>query len=69
MGDSAMDCVLNLKQFKEGFAITKAKETEAEDRVGLNQIVELQKKMNSIVDDQLKQQHELFKKQEKRKES
>ena len=63
--DSAMDCVLNLKQFKEGFAITKVKETEAKDRVGLNQIVELQKKMNSIVDDQLKQQHELFKKQEK----
>ena len=64
--DSAMDCVLNLKQFKEGFASTKAKETEAKDRVGLNQIVELQKKMNSIVDDQLKQQHELFKKQEKK---
>ena len=64
--NSAMDCVLNLKQFKEGFAITKAKETEAKDRVGLNQIVELQKKMNSIVDDQLKQQHELFKRQEKK---
>ena len=41
--DSAMDCVLNLKQFKEGFAITEVKETEAKDRVGLNQIVELQK--------------------------
>ena len=64
--DSAMDCVLNPKQFKEGFAITKVKETEAKDRVGLNQIVELQKKMNNIVDDQLKQQHELFKKQEKK---
>ena len=64
--DSAMDCVLNLKQFKEGFAITKVKETEAKDRVGLNQIVELQTKMNNIVDDQLKQQHELFKKQEKK---
>ena len=66
MCDSAMDCVLNFKQFKEGFAITKVKETEAKDRVGLNQIVELQTKMNSIVDDQLKQQHELFKKQEKK---
>ena len=37
---------------------------EAKDRVGLNRTVELQKKMNSIVDDQLKQQHELFKKQQ-----
>ena len=49
-----MDCVVNLKQFKEGFTITKAKETEAKDRVGLNEIVELQKKMKSIVDDQFK---------------
>ena len=46
MCNSAIDCVLNLKQFKEGFAITKAKETEAKDRVGLNQIVESKKISN-----------------------
>lgn len=62
--DKAMDCVLNLKQSKEEISLTKVKEAEAKEKVGLNQIVELQKQMNSIVVTQLKQQNEFLEKQE-----
>ena len=43
-----MECILKLEQFKEEFMLTKVQAVE-EERVGMNQIVELQTQMNSIV--------------------
>ena len=67
--DGAMECILKLEQFKEEFMLTKVHIVEEKERVGMNQIVELQKQMNSIVFDQMKQQHELLEKRELKKKS
>ncbi|MCG8046011.1 MAG: hypothetical protein N0E48_10190 [Candidatus Thiodiazotropha endolucinida] len=64
--DGAMDYILNLKQFKEKISIVKAKSVEEKERYGFGQICELQKQMNYIVSNQMKQQHEFLEKQELR---
>lgn len=64
--EKAIECSSNLKQFKEGFTMTKTKESAAKEKVGLHEIVELQRKMNNIVDDQLKQQQVFLKQQDKK---
>ena len=60
--DGAMECILKLEQFKEEFMLTKVQAVEEKERVRMNQIVELQKQMNSIVFNQMKQQHEFIEK-------
>ena len=58
--DRAMECILKLEQFKEEFTLTKVQAEEEKERVGMNQIVELQKQVNSRVFNQMKQQHEFI---------
>ena len=65
--DRAMECVLQLKQFKEKLNLTKVYAAEEKEKVEMNQIVELQKQMNEIVFNQMKQQHEFIEKQELKK--
>ena len=65
--DRAMECVLQLKQFKEKLKLTKVYAVEEKEKVEMNQIVELQKQMNEIVFNQMKQQHEFIEKQELKK--
>ena len=55
---------MKLEQFKEEFMLTKVQVVEEKERIGMNQIVELQKQMNSIVFDQMKQEHKLIEKRE-----
>ena len=62
--DKAFKCILNLKQFLVSFSKAKEKETEIKEKSSLDQIVELQKQMNEIVVNQMKQQHEFLEKQE-----
>lgn len=62
--DKAMNYVLDLKQFRDEINLTKAKATEEKEKLGLDQIVELQKQMNYIVSNQMKQHHEFLEKQE-----
>ena len=59
-----MNCILDLKQFKDEINLTKVKATEEKEKLGLGQIVELQKLMNPIVCSQMKQHHEFLEKQE-----
>ena len=47
--------------------LTKVYAAEEKEKVGMNQIVELQKQMNEIVFNQMKQQHEFIEKQELKK--
>ena len=65
--DKAMECALSLKQLKDKISLTKAKEAETKKKFGMSHIVELQKQMNSIVVNQMKQQNEFLEKQEKKK--
>ena len=65
--DRAMECVLQLKQFKEKLKLTKVYAAEDKEKVEMNQTVELQKQMNEIVFNQMKQQHEFIEKQELKK--
>ena len=62
--DQAMECVTHLKMFKEKVSAKNVKKIEAKENHGLDQIVELQKQMNVIVTNQMKQQSELLEKQE-----
>ena len=62
--DQAMECVTHLKMFKEKVSAKKVKKIEAKESHGLDQIVELQKQMNVIVTNQMKQQSELLEKQD-----
>lgn len=62
--DKALECVLNLKHFKETVSLSKMMAADKKEKYGLDQIVELQKQMNSIVVDQMKAQHEFLEKQE-----
>ena len=62
--DEALECVTNLKQFKEKVCVVKVKKSEAKRSHGLDQIFEWQKEMNAIVVNQMKQQRELLEKQE-----
>ena len=67
VSDKAMNCVLDLKQFRDEINLTKAKATEEKEKLGLDQIVEIQKQMNYIVSNQMKQHHEFLEKQELKK--
>ena len=49
--DKAMECALNLKQLKDDINHSKPKASEAKEIVGMNQLVDLQKQMNSIMAD------------------
>ena len=64
--DKAMECALNLKQMKDEICFAKVKEADVKEKVGMSHIVELQKQMNSIVVDQMKQQHDFLEKQDKK---
>lgn len=64
--DKAIECILRLKQFEENISMKKVKLAEAKEKYGMEQIVELQKQMNTIVVNQMKQQHEFLEKQEER---
>lgn len=66
MCDGAMEYILNLKQFKETISIAKAEVAEEKEKYGFDKMCELQKQMNHIVANQLKQQHEFLEKQELR---
>ena len=59
-----MECVTHLKMFKEKISAKQVKKIEAKENHGLDQIVELQKQMNVIVTNQMKQQSELLEKQD-----
>ena len=54
-----MECVLQLRQFKGKIKLTNVYAAEEKEKVEMNQILELQKQMNEIVFNQMKQQHEL----------
>ena len=62
--DIAIECFMNLKQFKDEINVEKEKKAASKEKYGLDQIVELQKQMNSIVTNQMKQQTEFLEKQE-----
>ena len=62
--DKALECILNLKEFKEEISLVNVKVAEAKEKCGFDQIVELQKQMNTIVVNLMKQQSELIEKQE-----
>ena len=62
--DKAIDCVTNLKQFKDEISMAKEKKAATKEKYGLDQIVYLQKQMNSIVTNQMKNQAEFIEKQE-----
>ena len=62
--DGAIEYVMKLKQFKEKVKFAKVEKDEKREKAGMNQMVELQKQMNEIVFNQMKQQHELLEKQE-----
>ena len=62
--DRAMECVMNLKQLKDKISVAKGQMTKEIESHGLGQIVELQKQMNAIVENQMKQLNELLEKQE-----
>ena len=59
-----MNCVLDLKLFRDEINLTKAKATEEKEKLGFIQTVELHKQMNYIVSNQMKQHHEILEKQE-----
>ena len=59
-----MECVTQLTMFKEKISAENVKKIEAKESHGLDRIVELQKQMNVIVTNQMKQQSELLEKQE-----
>ena len=65
----SLSVILDLKQFKDEINLTKVKAIEEKEKLGLSQIVELEKQMNSIVCNQMKQQHEFLEKQELNKKS
>ena len=62
--DKAVECVMNLKQFKDEIGVAKEKKAVTKEKYGLDQIVDLQKQMNCIVTNQMKQQSEFIEKQE-----
>ena len=64
--DKAIECVLNLKQMKDEISQNKAKEADVKEKVRMTHIVELQKQMNAIVVDQMRQQHDFLEKQDKK---
>ena len=64
--DKAMECALNLKQLKDEFNLSKTKASEEKETVGMNQLVDLQKQMNSIVADQMRQHHDFLENQDKK---
>lgn len=47
--DKALECVLNLKHFKESKTMSTVKMTEKKEKYGLDQIVQLQKQMNQML--------------------
>ena len=59
--DRAIECALNLKRMNDEICLTKAKDADIKEKVGMDHIVELQKQMNSIVVAQMKQQHDFLK--------
>ena len=64
--DRAIECALNLKKMKDEICLTKAIDADMKEKVGNDRIVELQKQMNFIVVDQMKQQHDFLEKQDKK---
>ncbi|VDI29698.1 Hypothetical predicted protein [Mytilus galloprovincialis] len=59
-----MDCYLDLIQFKERLVdFIKKESIEVKENEFSSQIVELQREMKDIMQSQIKQQHEIFKKQ------
>ena len=62
--DKAVECVMNLKQFKDEIGVAKEKKAVTKEKYGLDRIVDLQKQMNCIVTNQMKQQSEFIEKQE-----
>ena len=64
--DKAVECISRLKQFEEIISVKKLEKTEAKEKYGMDQIVELQKQMNDIIVSQMKQQNEFLEKQEVR---
>ena len=67
--DKAMECALNLKQLKDKFNLSKTKAPDAKETVGMNQLVDLQKQMNSVVAYQMRQHHDFLEKQDKKEKS
>ena len=61
--DKAVECVMNLKQFKDEIGVAKEKKAVTK-KYGFDQMVDLQKQMNCIVTNQMKQQSEFIEKQE-----
>ena len=66
--DQAMECAMNLKQMKEEMCFAKAKKADVKEKVGMSHIVKLQKQINYIVVDQMKQHDFLEKLEKKEKE-
>ena len=64
--DKAMEYAINLKQLKDEINLTKTEAAETMEKVGMSHIVELQKQMNAIVGDQMRQQHDFLEKQDKK---
>ena len=62
--DTATECVMNLKKLKDKISVAHLQKTKEIESHGLGQIVELQKQINAIVENQMKQQNELLEKQE-----
>ncbi|VDI16700.1 Hypothetical predicted protein [Mytilus galloprovincialis] len=61
---NVMDCYLDLIQFKERLVdFIKKESIEVKENEFSSQIVELQREMKDIMQSQMKQQHEIFKKQ------
>ena len=60
--DTALECVMNLKEFTVTVSMTKEKKAATKEKYGFDQIVYLQKQMNSIVADKMKQQNEILEK-------
>ncbi|CAG2195806.1 unnamed protein product [Mytilus edulis] len=61
---SVMDCYLDLIQFKERLVdFIKKESIEVKENELSSQILELQREMKDIMQSQIKQQHEIFKKQ------
>ena len=66
--DKAMECAMNLQQMKEEMCFAKAKKADVKEKVGMSHIVKLQKQINYIVVDQMKQHDFLEKLEKKEKE-
>ena len=64
--DKAMEYAINLKQLKDEINLAKTEAAETMEKVGMSHIVELQKQMNAIVGDQMRQQHDFLEKQDKK---